>query len=125
MFILVRPGQFRTRHEDRVGAMRGWIERIERRVGRWCSRGLGGAWVVDVACARDASVVAVGHTRDDQAETILHRILRGTGPRGLAGIPPSRVLSTDPTVTLVRPLLAVSRREIRDYLAAIAQPFRE
>ena len=45
------------------------------------------AWLREVAEGRGASAVAVGHTRDDQAETILHRILRGSGPRGLAGIP--------------------------------------
>ena len=44
-------------------------------------------WLTEVAHARGASVIAVGHTRDDQAETILHRIIRGTGPRGLAGMP--------------------------------------
>src|SRR5262245_24888605 len=44
------------------------------------------AWLDEIAQARGASAVAVGHTRDDQAETILHRILRGTGPHGLAGI---------------------------------------
>ncbi len=82
-------------------------------------------WLIEAARVRGASVVAVGHTRDDQAETILHRIVRGTGPRGLAGIPFSRVLATGPQLTLVRPLLGVSRREVRDYLAALQQPFRE
>ena len=47
-------------------------------------------WLTQVARARGAGAVAVGHTRDDQAETILHRIVRGTGPRGLAGIPARR-----------------------------------
>jgi len=83
------------------------------------------AWLTEIARARGASVVAVGHTRDDQAETILHRIIRGTGIRGLAGMPRKRVLARDPTVTLVRPLLGVSREAIRDYLASRAQPFRE
>jgi tRNA(Ile)-lysidine synthase len=83
------------------------------------------AWLTEIARARQASIVAVGHTRDDQAETILHRIVRGTGPSGLAGIPPTRRLASDPAITLVRPLLAVSRAEIRDYLAELGQAYRE
>lgn len=83
------------------------------------------AWLIDVARARGAGVVAVGHTRDDQAETILHRIIRGTGPRGLAGIPPRRILARNPAVALVRPLIDVSRAGIRAYLEQIGQPFRE
>jgi tRNA(Ile)-lysidine synthase len=82
-------------------------------------------WLMEVARESGASVIAVGHTLDDQAETILHRILRGTGPRGLAGIPWRRTLSQTPRLTLVRPLLRVSRREVRDFLAAHGQPFRE
>ncbi len=82
-------------------------------------------WLAQVARARGAGVVAVGHTRDDQAETILHRILRGTGPRGLAGIPARRLLAKDPRLLLVRPLLQVWRREIREFLASKRQPFRE
>jgi tRNA(Ile)-lysidine synthase len=82
-------------------------------------------WLTQVARERGAGAVAVGHTRDDQAETILHRILRGTGPRGLAGIPGRRTLTTEPKVALVRPLLGSSRRGIRAFLNAIGQPFRE
>ena len=82
-------------------------------------------WLLDIARARHASTVVVGHTRDDQAETILHRIIRGTGPKGLAGIPWTRRLASEPAITLVRPLLSVSRDEIREYLAALGQPFRE
>jgi tRNA(Ile)-lysidine synthase len=69
-----------------------------------------------------ARFVATAHTADDQVETILHRIIRGTGLAGLAGIPSTRPLS--PSVTLVRPLLGVRRREVLDYLAAIDQEFR-
>ena len=81
------------------------------------------AWLAEVARERGASVVAVGHTRDDQAETILHRIVRGTGPRGLAGIPRTRALAEG--VTLVRPLLGVGREELRAYLGGLGQPWRE
>ena len=66
--------------------------------------------------------VAVAHTADDQVETILHRILRGAGLLGLAGMPATRRLS--PTVSLVRPLLGVRRCEVLEYLQAIGQDYR-
>jgi tRNA(Ile)-lysidine synthase len=69
-----------------------------------------------------ARLVAVGHTADDQVETVLHRILRGTGLAGLAGMPGVRPLS--PSVTLVRPLLDVRRGDVRRYLEAIGQDYR-
>jgi tRNA(Ile)-lysidine synthase len=81
------------------------------------------AWLVGVARARRSRFVAVGQNFDDQAETILHRIVRGTGLRGLAGMPARRSLGDG--VTLVRPLLSVTRLEIRDYLQSIGQAFRE
>jgi tRNA(Ile)-lysidine synthase len=81
------------------------------------------AWLREVAETRGASVVAVGHTRDDQAETILHRIVRGSGPRGLAGVPALRALG--PSAALVRPLLDVTRRQIHNELIRLNQPFRD
>lgn len=69
-----------------------------------------------------ARFVAVAHTADDQIETVLHRILRGTGIDGLRGIPAFRALS--PSVTLIRPLLGVRRRDVLDYLANIGQDYR-
>ena len=67
-----------------------------------------------VAREQGARFVAVAHTADDQAETILHRSLRGTGLAGLAGMAAARELSDG--VALVRPLLAVPRRVVRSYL---------
>ncbi len=81
------------------------------------------AWLISVAKARGAGAVAVAHTLDDQAETILHRIVRGTGPRGLSGMTPRRKLSED--LTLIRPFLSVRRGEIREYLQSIGQTWRE
>jgi len=67
--------------------------------------------------------VAVGHTRDDQAETILHRLLRGTGLGGAAGMDGSRELCEG--VSLVRPLLGIRRQKARGFLEAIGRDWRE
>ena len=74
-----------------------------------------------VAAESSAEFVAVGHHADDQAETVLHHILRGTGLSGLAGMQITRPL--DSKTTLVRPLLAYSRQQIETYLADIGQRY--
>jgi tRNA(Ile)-lysidine synthase len=79
--------------------------------------------LVQMAETAGARYVVLAHTRDDQVETVLHRLLRGTGLRGLAGMPRNRLLSA--SVALVRPLLACTRRDVLDYLAAIDQPYRD
>ncbi len=58
-----------------------------------------------------AQKIAIGHNLNDQAETVLMRLLRGSGPSGLAGIPPNR------DDGIVRPLIEVTRSEIESYLA--------
>lgn len=63
-----------------------------------------------------AEAVAVGHHADDQIETVLHRIIRGTHLRGLSGMRPKRPLSDG--VTLIRPLLWARREAIEDYCRA-------
>lgn len=68
-----------------------------------------------------ARFVVTAHTADDQAETVLHRIMRGTGIEGLAGIPLSRSLS--PSVTLIRPMLGVKRAEVVSFLEELEQGF--
>ncbi|RMH34924.1 MAG: tRNA lysidine(34) synthetase TilS [Nitrospirae bacterium] len=64
----------------------------------------------EVAMDRGAHKIAVGHTADDQAETVVMRMLRGAGVGGLRGIPPVRGR------TVVRPLLEVTRRDVLAYL---------
>jgi len=66
--------------------------------------------LIDQVCIEiGANKIAVGHNADDQVETFLMRIIRGTGPAGLKGIPPVRG-------RIIRPLIEVSRKEIEDYL---------
>lgn len=64
----------------------------------------------------DGGLIAVGHHREDQAETLLFHLFRGTGLRGLSGMAPRRD-------DIIRPLLAVSRDEIEAYLAERGQPY--
>lgn len=71
-------------------------------------------WLAATAQRLGASVVLTAHTADDQAETVLHHIIRGTGLAGLRGIAPRRPLALG--VWLVRPLLSWSRAELRDEL---------
>lgn len=61
-----------------------------------------------VAASAGAAKVAVGHHADDQAETVLIHLLRGTGPKGLGGMAPARE-------GIIRPLLEVTRAEIENY----------
>jgi tRNA(Ile)-lysidine synthase len=70
--------------------------------------------------------VATAHTLDDQAETVLMRVIRGTGTRGLGGIYP-RLISeeTDEAGEIVRPLLGVRRSELETYLRGAGQSWRE
>ena len=70
--------------------------------------------LVKLAVKLNADMVAMGHTASDQAETILMRIMRGSGPEGLEGIPPVRKLVD--RVCVIRPLIEVYREEIIKYL---------
>jgi tRNA(Ile)-lysidine synthase len=59
-----------------------------------------------------ARKIALGHNLNDQAETVIMRLLRGSGPSGLAGIPPSR------EDRIIRPLIEIKREEVLSYLEA-------
>ena len=72
--------------------------------------------------------IATGHSLDDQAETILMRLIRGAGLRGLGGIHPRIAVEDDGGEMLgeiIRPLLEVRRRELESYLGKVKQSWRE
>ncbi|HOP07668.1 MAG TPA: tRNA lysidine(34) synthetase TilS [candidate division Zixibacteria bacterium] len=91
--VLDVPARAKKQHESiELAARRGRYEILNRLAN-------------ELNCDR----IAVGHHRDDQVETVLHRIIRGAGIDGLAGMPIKRG-------KIIRPLLAISRQEILDYL---------
>ncbi|MBI1950247.1 MAG: tRNA lysidine(34) synthetase TilS [Acidobacteria bacterium] len=90
---------------------RAWQAREGRQSSREArARELRQSFLLETAREIGAQKVALGHTRDDQAESLLLRLLRGSGPRGLAG--------TYPVVdgVIIRPLIDVRRRDIMAYL---------
>ena len=62
-----------------------------------------------IALTTESSLTALGHNLDDQCETFFMRILRGSGPKGLSGIPPKRN-------RIIRPLIETSRQEIEEFI---------
>ena len=76
------------------------------------------AFLRDAARETSAGLIATAHTASDNAETILFHLARGSGLRGLGGIPPRRE-------GIVRPLLTASRQQVEDYLAHHCLPHME
>lgn len=72
-----------------------------------------------------ADTIALGHNKDDQVETFLIRLLRGSGLDGLSGIPIKREMNFKSTnINIVRPLLYISRRRIENYLKVLGQSYK-
>ncbi|MCA0453516.1 MAG: tRNA lysidine(34) synthetase TilS [Chloroflexi bacterium] len=72
-------------------------------------------FLAQVASKVEADTVAVAHHADDQAETVLMHLLRGAGVGGASGMMLKSTVPMHPDLTLIRPLLSVTRREIEDY----------
>ncbi len=120
------------------GADAAWVERLGQSMGlqvrvgepssnppgthveEW-ARGERYAFLLKTAHEFCAGWVAIGHTANDQAETVLHHVLRGTGLKGLSGIPQSRKL--DEHTRLIRPFLSLERRQLEEFLGESRQDF--
>ena len=79
------------------------------------------ASLLTIAKENKYTCIAVGHNADDQAETVLMRLLRGSGPRGITGIPIQR---EENNVTIIRPLLETPREKIHLFLKENDCPYR-
>lgn len=84
------------------------------------ARELRHSWFAQLLAEEKVDKIATAHTLDDQAETVLMRVLRGSGGIGLAGIAPWHGEKH-----LIRPLLQTSRREVEEYLRNLNQPWQE
>jgi tRNA(Ile)-lysidine synthase len=109
--IAARFGLPFHRAEADVAAVKDNLEQAARRARR--------AYFAELRKTGIADRVALGHTRDDQAETVLFRLLRGSGLAGLAGIYPATADG------YIRPFIDVTRRQIEEYLRARGIPWRE
>ncbi len=79
----------------------------------------------DLLLTNQADAILTAHTLDDQAETVLMKLLRGAWTDGLSAIHPVVLLEKPKTGKIVRPLLATRRSEIEAYLRGLNQPWRE
>lgn len=86
------------------------------------ARNLRYAWFRELLASGVADAVATAHTLDDQAETVLHKLLRGAWTEGLSGIHPVLAQSKG---AILRPFLGVRRAEIEAWLSRIGQSWRE
>lgn len=80
------------------------------------------AFFRELISAGKLNKIALAHTMDDQAETVLMRLLRGAGTRGMAGIYPQR---SEDAAIFIRPLLETRRAKIESFLRARNQSWRE
>lgn len=121
----IRDARFVERYADRLGLPFHKtdvdVKALKRRAGlspQHAARQLRHGALQSLSRSLVATHIALGHTADDQAETMLMRLLRGGGPAGLSGIPVKRM-------PFIRPLLQVYRHSILTYLRAADIPWVE
>jgi tRNA(Ile)-lysidine synthase len=116
-FCRVLAGELGVAFEAGSADVRGAAREQHRSI-EDAARALRYAFLHDAAARLGADVIAVGHSLDDQAETFLLRLIRGAGPRGLAGIRPR-------AGRVIRPLLEIGRDDLRRYAREHGLRYRE
>jgi tRNA(Ile)-lysidine synthase len=96
--------------------------KINRETIEEAARNLRYEWFGQLLASGEADAVATAHTLDDQAETVLHKLLRGAWTEGLSGIHP---VVMQPKGTILRPFLHTRRSEIEAWLRSLNQSWRE
>lgn len=84
------------------------------------ARNLRYAWFAERACQLNAEAICVAHHMDDQAETLLLNLIRGTGLQGLSAMSPDRTING---LRILRPLLNINKEKILEYLHSKQQPY--
>jgi tRNA(Ile)-lysidine synthase len=107
-------------HETRVDA--GLTAKENSETIEEAARRLRYGWFRQLMASGEVEAVATAHTRDDQAETVLAKFLRGAWTEGLSGIHP---VIEFPEGRILRPLLSTTRAEVEAYLSALGQGWRE
>lgn len=102
------PATLGTANVAELAHRRRWSKQLAAREARY-------TFLQRVAMDVGARAIAFGHNRNDQAETVVMRFLRGTGLNGLGGIPPVRSIPGLPGGLVIRPLLFAGRAEIEAY----------
>jgi len=103
----------------RVDLKKGWVKKLSTEE---AARGVRYAFLADAAKKSGANVIATGHTIDDQAETILMRIIKGCSLKGAVGILPCR--EGWGGLRIIRPLIEIEKKEIENRLREEGIPYR-
>jgi len=88
------------------------------------ARDLRYAWFAELCSERGYKAVVVAHNANDNAETLILNMLRGTGSKGMRGMAADSILNS-PSIRILRPMLGTTREEIKEWMTARSLPWRE
>lgn len=113
-FVQKQAQQWQVAHHIKHGDVRSFADKVKISI-ETAARQLRYQFLAEVAISVGSDTIVTAHHADDQAETVIMNLLRGSGLRGLRGMLPNRALPNQPQLRLLRPLLTVSRQQIEAY----------